>query len=159
MAAARAQGFSFIELLVTLAILAVLATVAVPVAQVAVQGGKERELRESLREIRGALDAYKRAADQGRIVIKPGDSGYPKKLAELVEGVEDKKSPQQKKIYFLRRIPADPMGVADGPSAEDSWGKRSYASPPDEPREGDDVFDVFSKSTRTGLNGVEYRKW
>jgi general secretion pathway protein G len=153
------RGFTYIELLITLAIMAVLGSIAVPSAQIAVQRSKERELRDALWEIRGALDAYKRASEQGRIVVKPGDSGYPKKLDELVEGVEDRQSPQKKKIYFLRRVSKDPMITGSDESVSANWGLRSYASPPDSPQEGEDVFDVFSKSSKVGLNGVEYRRW
>lgn len=153
------QGFSFIELMVTLSIMAVLAVVAVPMAQWSYQRDKERTLRVSLAEIREALDSYKRASDQGRIPVKIGESGYPKNLVELVDGVEDQRNPNRKKIYFLRRIPADPMNSDTSLKPEDSWGLRSYASPPDEPAEGDDVFDVYSKSAKIGLNGVPYIKW
>jgi general secretion pathway protein G len=153
------RGFTYIELLITLAIMAVLGSIAVPSAQIAVQRSKERELRDALWEIRGALDAYKRASEQGRIVVKPGDSGYPRKLDELVEGVEDRQSPQKKKIYFLRRVPKDPMIAGSVESVSANWGLRSYASTPDSPQEGEDVFDVFSKSSKVGLNGVEYRRW
>ena len=154
-----ARGFSFIELMVTLSIMAVLAVVAVPMAQWSYQRDKERTLRASLAEIREALDSYKRASDQGRIPVKIGESGYPKNLLELVEGVEDQRSQNRKKIYFLRRIPADPMNSDTSMQPEKSWGLRSYASPPDEPSEGDDVFDVYSKSAKIGLNGVPYIKW
>ncbi|MBD9395267.1 type II secretion system protein [Acidovorax sp. ACV01] len=153
------RGFSFIELMVTLSIMAVLAVVAVPMAQWSYQRDKERTLRVSLAEIREALDSYKRASDQGRIAVKIGESGYPKNLIELVEGVEDQRSPNRKKIYFLRRIPADPMNSDTSLEPGDSWGLRSYASPPDEPAEGDDVFDVYSKSAKIGLNGIPYVKW
>ncbi|MBL8525941.1 MAG: type II secretion system protein [Betaproteobacteria bacterium] len=153
------QGFTYIELLVTLALMALLASIAVPSAQIAVQRSKERELRDALWEIRSALDAYKRAVEQGKIAIKPGDSGYPRKLDELVDGVEDRLSPQKKKLYFLRRLPRDPMSnVEDAPAAE-TWGLRSYQSSADNPLTGDDVFDVYSKSSRRGMNGVEYRRW
>lgn len=154
----RARGFTFVELMVTLAIMAVLVSVAVPMAQVAVQRKKEQDLRLALMQIREALDAYKRASEQGRITLVVGESGYPKSLRELVDGVEDQRSPTRQKIYFLRRIPADPM--ADGSvKPEESWGLRSYASPPDDPSPGDDVFDVYSRSDKLGLNGVPYRKW
>lgn len=136
-----------------------LAVVAVPMAQWSYQRDKERTLRASLAEIREALDSYKRASDQGRISVKIGESGYPKNLIELVDGVEDQRSPNRKKIYFLRRIPADPMNSDTSLKPQDSWGLRSYASPPDEPAEGDDVFDVYSKSAKIGLNGVPYIKW
>lgn len=154
----RVRGFTFIELMVTLAIMAVLVMVAVPMAQLSVQRQKEQELRAALIEIRDALDAHKRASDQGRISIRIGDSGFPKSLTELVEGVDDQRSPSKRKLYFLRRLPRDPMAPASI-SAEESWGLRSYASPPDDPAEGDDIFDVYSRSEKVGLNGLPYRDW
>lgn len=152
-------GFTFIELMVTLGIMAVLVTVSVPMAQVAVQRNKERDLRAALAEIREALDAYKRAADQGRIQLKLGESGYPRSLTQLVEGVEDQRSPVRQKMYFLRRLPADPMFPEQAGRPAESWGLRSYASPAEAPREGDDVFDIYSRSDTLGLNGVVYKRW
>ena len=145
--------------MVTLAIMAVLVSVAVPMAQIVVQRQKERDLRAALTDIREAIDAYKRAATQGRIAISLGESGYPKSLAELVEGVPDQRSPSQKMMYFLRRLPGDPMHAQGASDPERSWGLRSYASPPDDPQEGDDVFDIYSNSEGLGLNGVPYRQW
>lgn len=155
----RARGFTFIELMITLAIMATLAVVAVPMAQVAVQREKERGLRTALIEIREALEAYKRAADSGRIKLAATDSGYPKKLEELVEGVPDQRSPRKQAIYFLRRLPRDPFAVRQDVSAGDTWVKRSYASPPDNPSAGEDVFDVSSRSDKIGLNGVALKQW
>lgn len=155
----RSQGFTFIELMVTLAVMAVLATVAIPMVQINVQRDKERELRVALAQIRDGIDAYKRATEQGRIESRVGESGYPHSLDDLVDGVEDQRSPQKKKIYFLRRLPPDPMFVGTYEKPAETWGLRSYASPPDDPAEGDDVFDVYSLSERKGLNGVPYRKW
>lgn len=153
------EGFTFIELMVTLAIMSVLVLVAVPMFQVAVQRQKERDLRAALSQIREALDAYKRAADQGRIVLKLGESGYPKSLEQLVDGVEDQRSPAKQKMYFLRHLDPDPMAPDPTTKPTDTWGLRSYASPADDPAEGEDVFDIHSKSDKLGLNGVPYNKW
>ena len=153
------RGFTLIELLVTLSIMAVLGLAATPLLQVAVQRDKERELRLALMQVREGLDAYKRAAEQGRIVVKLGDSGYPKSLEELEKGVPDQRSLNKQNLYFLRRLPRDPMASDASVKAEDTWGLRSYASPPDEPASGADVFDVYSKSEKLGLNGVPYAKW
>jgi general secretion pathway protein G len=146
------KGFTLIELLITVAILALLASAALPLAEVTMQRGKEQELRRSLREIREAIDAYKRATDEGAIGKPLDKTGYPPTLAMLAEGAVDKRDPKAKRIYFLRRIPADPV-------SGEPWGLRSYASAPDAPKDGDDVFDVYSKSDASGLNGVPYREW
>lgn len=152
------SGFTLIELLVTVVIVAILASVALPLSELSHQRTKEKELRQDLREIRTAIDAYKQAVDEGRILKSLDQSGYPPKLSLLTDGVVDARSPVSKKIYFLRRIPKDPF-AEDVSDAESSWGKRSYDSPPDAPREGKDVYDVYSSSTRTGLSGIPYREW
>ncbi|MDR1367334.1 MAG: type II secretion system GspH family protein [Candidatus Accumulibacter sp.] len=153
------RGFTFIELMMTLAIMGVLALVSVPMVELSIQREKEKELRAALIQIREALDAYKRATEQGQIAWRAGESGYPKRLGVLVEGVPDMKSPKRQKIYFLRRFPRDPMNPDADLKPEETWGKRSYRSPPDKPEEGEDVFDVFSLSDAAGLNGAPYREW
>ncbi|MCL1824903.1 MAG: type II secretion system GspH family protein [Betaproteobacteria bacterium] len=152
-------GFTFIELTVTLAIIAVLALIAVPMAQLELQRGKERELRAALFEIREAIDAWKRASDQERIATAEGESGYPPTLDALVEGVKDQTNPSGAKLHFLRRLPRDPMLPRNQADPAKPWGLRSHVSPPDAPAEGDDVFDVYSTSRRIGLNGIPYNDW
>ena len=153
------RGFTLIELLVTLAILSVLASLVIPVVQVQVQRSKELELRAALREIRAAIDTYKKASDEGRIAKDAGATGYPKTLDDLVQGVDDRRDPTHRKLYFLRRVPRDPFYDDYRASDADGWAKRSYASEPDAPKEGDDVYDVRSRSSLTGLNGVALSRW
>lgn len=159
------KGFSYIELVVSVAILALLATAAVPYLEKTMQREKEVELRQRLRTIRTAIDDYKKAYDDGRITKVVGASGYPPNLAVLVDGVPNQKDTNKAKIRFLRRLPLDPMYVADDldadevVSAADTWGKRAYDSEADSPTEGEDVFDIFSLSDKKGLNGLPYRQW
>jgi general secretion pathway protein G len=153
------RGFTLIELVVTVAIVAVLASIALPFNELVVQRSKEQDLRRALREMRDAIDAHKQASDEGRLQKRAGESGYPRKLEDLVAGVEDQKSPKKERIYFLRRLPRDPFAADPALAPAETWGKRSYASPPDDPRDGEDVFDVFSLSTATGINGRPYKEW
>jgi general secretion pathway protein G len=157
------SGFTLIELVITVAILAILALGLLPLTQLAAQRAKEQELRAALRDIRTAIDAYKKATEKEcgeRCIEKKADeTGYPPTLKVLVEGVKNSKTPDGAKIYFMRRLPRDPFFEDAEVPAEKTWGLRSYASPPDDPKDGDDVFDVYSLSKKTGLNGVPYKDW
>jgi general secretion pathway protein G len=156
----RSRGFTIIELVITVAIISLLASAVVPSAQLIYQRQRESELRASLRTIRTAIDAYKVASDAGRIKKKIDKSGYPPDLQSLVDGVDDEGSAKEGvKVYFLRRLPRDPFWPDATTPAADTWGLRSYASPPDDPQPGDDVYDVHSRSSRTGLNGVPHHDW
>lgn len=155
----RMPGFTLVELLVVVAIVSVLATIGLPLAELAQRRTQEEELRQSLRVIRKALDDYKDAVAEGRILRNVGDSGYPPNLNILVDGVPDAKSPRGEKLYFLRRLPRDPFAPADIAQATETWGLRSYVSPADAPQPGKDVYDVYSSSKEKGLNGEPYRNW
>ncbi len=155
----RQTGFTLVELMITLAIIGILATMAYPMREIVMKRERERELRIALREIRLALDAYKQAGDEGKLAKTADASGYPENLDALESGIEDASSADKRRIYFLRRIPRDPMNPDTTLSPAATWGKRSYASSHDAPQEGRDVFDVYSLSREKGLNGVAYRNW
>jgi len=155
---AKGKGFTLIEMVVVVAIVGILAGAAMPFVRYGEQRIKERELRQSLREIRIAIDAYRKASVEGMISRKVGASGYPPTLEVLVEGVVDAKNVDSQKIYFLRRIPRDPFAPPET-GIKEMWGLRSYASPANEPKAGDDVYDVYSKNQGVGSNGAKYRDW
>ncbi len=155
----KSAGFTLIELVVAVAIVGVLAWMAAPLLEVTRQRQKEAELRLALRQIRGALDAYRQAALDKRIESPADASGYPPTLEHLVAGVPDITRPDRRPLYFLRRLPRDPFAPSGDIGAAETWDKRAYASPPDDPRAGDDVFDVHSRSEKVGLNGVRIREW
>ncbi len=147
----RAQhGFTLVELIVATTILMLLTTLAIPLARVTIKREKERELRQALWEMRDAIDRYKDAADRGAFQTKIGTEGYPPDLDTLVKGVDV----QGKKLKFLRRVPIDPMMNST------DWGLRSMQDDPtSDSWGGQDVFDVFTKSQGTGLDGTQYKDW
>jgi general secretion pathway protein G len=148
--AGRDRGLSMVELIVAVTILALMAGMAVPLMRIEVKRERERELRKDLWEMRDAIDRYKEAADRGAFQIKLDSYGYPPDLETLVKG-EDV---QGKRLRFLRRIPVDPMtGTTD-------WGLRSMQDDPDSTSwGGQNVFDVYTKSTDTALDGTKYADW
>jgi general secretion pathway protein G len=155
----KLRGFTLIELVITVAIVAVLASAVLPLNELAHQRAREQDLRRALHEIRAAIDAYKQASDEGRIVRRIGESGFPKRLEELAQGIEDQKNPKRERMYFLRRIPRDPFAADPAQAAADTWGKRAYSSPPDDPKDGEDVFDVFTLAAGKGINGRPDKEW
>ncbi len=157
--ALRPLGFSLIELMVALALLAVLALLVLPLAQVQVQRSKEAELRRALDDIRSAIDAYHDAALRGAIAVPVNANPYPPNLQTLVEGVADAQHPGGRRLYFLRRLPRDPFHTDPQTPAAETWALRSYESPHDAPAPGNDVYDIASRSAALGLNGVPYRQW
>lgn len=142
----------------TLALIGLLAAIAAPLTETLVRRGKEQELKTALYQLRDAIDAYKRAYDAGYIEKNLNGSGYPPSLEVLVNGVRDVRSAQGAKFYFLRRIPHDPLRRAKRDD-DGGWGLRAYDSPADSPRDGEDVFDVYSQAPGKGLNGIAYSQW
>ncbi|HNX50355.1 MAG TPA: prepilin-type N-terminal cleavage/methylation domain-containing protein [Thermoanaerobaculaceae bacterium] len=148
----REAGFTLAELVMVAAIVAILAAVALPTARFTIKRERESELRLALRQMRGAIDDYKRLADQGMIQVDLGTEGYPKELEILVKGVDIVGQTTKKK--FLRRIPIDPM------TGETEWGMRSYQDEPDTKSWGrQNVYDVYSQSGATALDGTKYKDW
>ncbi len=189
----RVRGFTLIELVVTLALVSLMAMVAVPLYEVTSIRMKEMELRTALRQIRTALDAYKDAADGGKVQKDASDSGYPPSLKVLVEGVDAVQTAANMaassgnsssssasnsssnfgtnfgsnsgnnngptRLMFLRQVPRDPFTPDPSVPPEEQWDTRSYGSPPSDPQPGKDVYDVMSKSTTVGSNGIAYKDW
>ena len=154
---ARQNGYTFVELIVVTAILLILASAVMPLAQVTSQRTREAELRRSLREMRVAIDNFKDAVDGGQIPtteLEPGSEGYPPNLQTLVDGVTAAGDASGRKLRYLRRIPIDPMTSAV------EWGLRAYQDKPDSTSwAGGNVFDVYTKSDGTALDGTRYREW
>lgn len=156
---AGVRGFTIIELLVVMAVLGILAAAIMPLGETLLTAQRERDLRLALREIRGAIDDYKRAVDQGSVTTASGESGYPANLKVLVEGTPDTRPQGRGRMqYFLRQIPRDPFADARLP-AEQTWRLRSYASSPNKPVAGADVYDIHSSSDGIALDGTPYAKW
>jgi general secretion pathway protein G len=144
------RGFTLIELIVATTILVILTGMAIPLARVTIKRERERELRHALWEMRDAIDRYKDAADRGAFQIKVGSNGYPADLDTLVKGVDV----GGKKLKFLRRVPMDPM------TGNTDWGLRSMQDDPDSNSwDGENVFDVYTKSQGTALDGTQYKDW
>jgi len=146
------RGFTVAELVMVCALLSILAAIAIPTARFVVKRERESELRLALRTMRTAIDEYKRLADQGMIQVDLGTEGYPKTLEVLMEGVDI--VGQETKRKFLRRIPLDPM------TGKDEWGMRSYQDDHDSTSwGGQNVYDVYSLSRATALDGTKYGDW
>ena len=151
------RGFSFVELLVVTTIILILASAVQPLAKVTIQRTREAELRRVLREMRTAIDKFKDAADAGMVPateLRPTSEGYPPDLETLVDGVSVANDATGRKLKFLRKIPVDPI------TGDTEWGMRAYQDKPDSTTwGGQNVYDVYTKSQGTGLDGTKYRDW
>jgi len=153
------RGFTLIEMMISLALLATLASAAIPIYQRQEQQRNEEELRVALRDIRSAIDRYGQLVEEG-IIEKDADmTNWPASLDLLVDGVVNKKSPNKEKIYLLRRIPRDPFCDCDGRKNTETWRVRASTQAPGETTGGKDVWDVSSTSSQPGLNGIPYAQW
>jgi len=159
------QGFTFIELLITLALVGLLTLLALPLQEVAAKRSREAELRQALRTLRGAIDTYKQATDQGLLPRAAGESGYPPTLEVLAQPLDllsqrdSSGTIATRRLQILRQLPRDPFSPDPQTPAADTWNTRSYASRSDDPQPGPDVFDVSSKSTAAALDGTAYAAW
>lgn len=159
------RGFTFVELVITLALIGLLSLFAVPLYEMTATRHKEAELRQALRTIRAGIDAYKAATDAGSLAREAGESGYPPTLDKLTEALDllGKRdlsdSVASRRVVFLRRLPRDPFNNDPDLTAAETWNTRAYASRADDPQPGADVFDVSSSSDRTALDGTAYSSW
>ena len=153
------RGLTLIELVIVVAIMGILAAAVTPLATLSKKRAKELELKRDLRTIRTALDNYKKAYDEKRIDNEIGRSGYPESLLELVEGVRDVKDPEGGRIFFLRRLPRDPMNDNEFIPPHETWQIRAYDNDHDDFSGGDDVYDIRSSSEDMALDGTAYKDW
>ena len=153
------RGLTLIELVIVVAIIGILASAVAPLANISKKRAKEFELKRSLRILRSGLDRYKKAYDDKKIDNEIGRSGYPESLLELIEGVKDVKDPSGRMIYFLRRLPRDPMSMNEFISPEETWEIRAYENEPDDFSGGEDVYDIRSSSDEIALDGTAYKEW
>lgn len=151
------HGFTLVELLVALALLALLVSAATPMVQINAKRQKEQELRKVLWQMRDAIDAYKQAVDDGLIKKNQNENGYPPNLRVLVSGVENSQDADKKKLVFLRRIPRDPFAEDAEASNEETWLVRAYDGSQGEL--ATDVYDIASRSTQLGINQQPYATW
>jgi general secretion pathway protein G len=162
---AALRGFTFIELVITVALVGLLSMFALPLYEMTTTRMKESELRQALRIIRVGIDAYKAATDAGTLARETGESGYPPSLEKLTEPLEllGKRdltgTIASQRMVILRQLPRDPFNTDPEMPAASTWNTRAYASRADDPQPGADVFDVSSKSSRNALDGTAYSSW
>ena len=153
------RGLTLIELVIVVAIIGILASAVAPLANISKKRAKEFELKRSLRILRSGIDRYKKAYVDKKIDNEIGRSGYPESLLELIEGVKDVKDPGGRMIYFLRRLPRDPMNMNEFISAGETWEIRAYENEPGDFSGGEDIYDIRSSSDEIALDGTAYKEW